>query len=345
MRKTIISLILLASFCSLRAYAEDLQLADNAPGRYIVVPGDTLWGIAGKFLKDPWQWPKLWGMNREQIKNPHRIYPGDVLVLDKSGATPGLRVARETVKLKPQVRVEDTGREAIPSIPASTIEPFLSQPLVIEANALDSAPRIVATKDERVVIARGDTAYALGLPQDKGLLWQIYRPGKALIDPDSKEVLGYEAVYLGDARVARFGEPSAIDIVKSRQEITRGDRMVPAPGLVFNTYAPHAPDKQVKGRIIAAYEGVVEVGRNSIVTINRGARDGLEMGHVLAISRAGDSSTFRRYAMKGEKDTAIKLPEERYGLLFIFRTFDRVSYGLVMQTQSPVHVLDTVQTP
>lgn len=345
MRKTIISLIVLASFCSLKAYAEELQLAENAPERYIVVPGDTLWSIAGKFLKDPWQWPKLWGMNREQIKNPHRIYPGDVLVLDKSGGSPGLRVARETVKLKPQVRVEQTSREAIPSIPAGAIEPFLSQPLVIEANALDSAPRIVGTKDERVVIARGDTAYALGLSQDKGKLWQIYRLGKTLVDPDTKEVLGHEAVYLGDAKVANFGEVSAIDIVKSRQEISRGDRLVPAPGLVFNTYAPHAPDKQVRGRIIAAYESVAEVGRNAIVTINRGTRDGLEMGHVLAIYSGGNSSSFRAYALKGEKDAAIKLPEERSGLLFIFRTFDRVSYGLVMQTHGPVHVLDTVQTP
>lgn len=345
MRNAIISLILLASVCSVGAYAEDLPLVGNAPDRYIVVPGDTLWGIAGKFLQHPWQWPKLWRMNREQIKNPHRIYPGDVLVLDRSGAEPGLRVARETVKLTPQVRVEDTGRDAIPSIPASAIEPFLSQPLVVEANALDAAPRIIGTKDARVVIGRGDSAYAQGLAQDKGLLWQIYRPGKALIDPDTKEVLGYEAVYLGDAKVTKFGDPSTVDIVRSRQEISRGDRLVPVPGLMFNTYAPHAPDKEVRGRIIAAYEGVTEVGRNAIVTVNRGTRDGLEMGHVLAISRAGDASSFRAYAMKGEKEAAIKLPEERVGLLFVFRTFDRVSYALVMQTQSPVHVSDVVQNP
>lgn len=339
MRRLIISLILLPGLAPLGALGADPALKDSPPERHIVVPGDSLWGIASKYLKDPWKWPQLWGMNRDQVKNPHRIFPGDVIVLEKNGDQARLRLARETVKLSPQVRVQDTGRAAIPSIPPSAIEPFLAQPLVIEANGLESAPVLIGAYEQRVILGRGDTAFVKGMPKDKGAIWQIYRPGRALVDPETNETLGHEAVYLAEAQVVKFDEVSTVQITKAIQEVSRGDRFVPAPGVTFANYAPHAPEKAVKGRVMSAYGGVAEMGQNSILTINRGKRDGLEPGHVLAISRAGDAAYISR------KESGERLPDERYGLAFVFRTFDRVSYALVMQSTRQVNILDTVQNP
>jgi len=352
----IISLILISSLLSVRALAEEpIRLQDNPPDRYVVVKGDTLWGISGRFLKDPWQWPQVWGMNREQIKNPHLIYPGDIIVLDLSSQPPTLRLARgeqigggvvggrETVKLSPQVREEPRERAPIPTIPASAIEPFLSKPLVIEAGGLDGAPRLVATEGERVVLGAGDRAYAYKLPTDKGLDWQIYRAGKTLVDPDTREVLGYEAIYLGEAKVIKFEErldtASPIEITKSALEINIGDRLTEATKVAIDNYVPHAPEKLIKARIISAYGGLTEVGQNAIVTLNKGAREGIERGHVLALYRRSPPAKNK----KGE--IILRIPDERYGLLMVFRTFDKVSYALVMQITRPVHVLDVAQTP
>jgi LysM domain-containing protein len=352
----IISLILISSLLSAPALADEpIRLQDNPPDRYVVVKGDTLWGISGRFLKDPWQWPQIWGMNREQVKNPHLIYPGDVIVLDLSRQTPSLRLmrgepvgggvvgGRETVKLSPQVRAEPRGRAPIPTIPASAIGPFLSQPLVIEAGGLDNAPRIVATEGQRVVLGAGDRAYAYKLPTDQGLNWQIYRTGKTLIDPETREVLGYEAIYLGEATVIKFEErldtASPIEITKSALEINTGDRLVKATEVPLDNYVPHAPEKLIKARVISAYGGLTEAGQDAIVTLNKGTRDGIERGHVLALYKRSPPAKNQ----KGE--VILRIPDERYGLLMVFRTFQKVSYALVMQITRPVHVLDVAQTP
>lgn len=352
----IISLILISSLLSAQALADEpVRLQDNPPDRYVVVKGDTLWGISGRFLKDPWQWPQIWGMNREQIKNPHLIYPGDIIVLDLSRQPPSLRLVtgeqvvggvvggRETVKLSPQVRAEPRERAHIPTIPAAAIEPFLSQPLVIEAGGLDNAPRIVATDGDRVVLGGGDRAYAYKLPTDQGVDWQIYRAGKPLVDPDTREVLGYEAIYLGEAKVIKFEErldtASPIEITKSTLEINTGDRLVLGTKVAIDNYVPHAPEKLIKARIISAYGGITEVGQGAIVTINKGTRDDIERGHVLALYRHSPPAKNK----KGE--IVLRIPDERYGLLLVFRTFQKVSYALVMHTTRPVHLLDVAQTP
>jgi hypothetical protein len=340
-------------FWAVAAFSAEVELRDNPPDRYTVVKGDTLWDISGRFLKKPWRWPEVWQMNRDEIKNPHLIYPGDVIVLDMSGASPSLKLlvrgkgGRETIKLSPSARSEDISAKAIPAIPPAAIEPFLSKPLVIEQHGLADAPRIIATQEDRVSLGAGSTAYVTGLTSDKGNRWQIYRPGKTLVDPESREVLGHEAIYLGEARALAFGEVSTIEIEKSTQEINRGDRLVVAPSPTFPTYVPHAPEQPVKGRIIAAYKGVAEVGQNEIVTINRGARDGLETGHVLAILRGGHIvQSPKAYGESGRNmKTAVRLPDERYGVAFVFRTFDRVSYALVMEIDRPVQVLDLVENP
>lgn len=348
MRNFIISLILLFSLSPLALAVTDTPLLDNPPDKHVVVKGDTLWGIAGRFLKEPWRWPELWNLNREQVKNPHLIYPGDVIVLTMVDGKPRLQLAGkqsaglETVRLSPSLRSESLGAQAIPSISPAIINPFLSQPLIIEEKFLDDAPYILRTEEGRVVLGTGTAAYVVGLKKDNGINWNIYRPGKLLTDPETGEVLGQEVVYLGKARVAKFGEPSTVEITESIQEISAGDRLVPVTEEPMNAYVPRAPERALSGRVVSTYGGVAEAGQYDIITLNKGKRDGIEIGHVLAIYRRGGSAPITD--VKGEK-SSIKLPDERSGLLFIFRTFDKMSYALVVQSNRPVHLLDVVQTP
>jgi len=342
----IISALLLgfSSFCALAQADKPIRLAPDAPERHIVRPGDTLWGIAGKFLQDPWRWPDIWRLNRDQISNPHRIYPGQVVILDRSGGQPQLKLGQRidrSGKLEPTIYSEPS-LQPIPSIPAQIIEPFLSEPLVVEADALDASPRIVATQETRLFLGQGNIAYASGLTK-AARVWQVYRPVKPIIDPVTRETLGHEAFYLGTARVVREGEPATLQILSAKQEIGVGDHLVPLvrPDLV--TYAPHAPDQDVEGRVVGFYAGVnvSETGTNYIVTLNRGRKDGLEAGHVLALYRRGEN--LGDLLIKG--DAGVQLPQERYGLVFVFRTFDRVSYALVMDSSRPVMVYDVVRNP
>ncbi len=351
MRKSIIFAMLAATLAATSLMAQqrsDVMLQDNVPNRYVVVPGDTLWSIAGKFLKDPWRWPEMWKLNQDEIKNPHWIYPGDVIVLDRSGQQPELRMG-DTVRLSPRVRSEDTSKQAVPSIPPRVIEPFLSRPLVIEPDGLDRAPRIIAAQADRVYLGSGDVAYVSGIKDAKlDSLWQIYRPGNPLIDPDSQKTLGYEAVFLGDSKVIKTGDPATIEIFAAQQEIGKGDRLVAAGPITLNNYAPHAPTASINGRIIATRGGLRETGPQNVVTLNKGRSDGLEPGHVLALLRLGRTNLERTPSRKwfgADKVEATKLPDERYGLVFVFRTFDRVSYALVMSASRPVLIDDVVTTP
>ncbi len=391
MRKSIISLILWCSCVGAAPAATTADLAPGAPERYVVQRGDTLWGIAARFLKDPWRWAELWRMNQTQIRNPHRIYPGDVLVLDRTAYEMRLSLQRrDTVRLSPQARTTPLEPEPVPTIPIADIEPFLSKPLVIARNQLDSAPRIVRTQENRVALGAGNVAYVQGITKEQGDYWQLFRPGSALVDPVTRETLGYEAIYLGDARVTRFGDISTIEIVKSPIEITAGDRLLPAPrDVALVNYVPRAPARPVDARIIAAYGALYEVGPNSIVALSKGARDGLEVGNVLAIYRNLNASTnqLRESSLYGRtgvfydeknpkhryhnepltgrdgpiygrigpfgaryKDDktnlpSATLPDERYGLLMVFRVFERASYALVLNADRPVTVLDVVTNP
>ena len=344
MRKPIISMILFLGLLSVTpAQAENIILRSDTPDQHVVVPGDTLWGIASRFLKDPWRWPEIWGLNREQVKNPHRIYPGDIIVLEKTPYGSRLRLAEDnadirTVKLSPKIRTEQPSTAAIPSIPASAIEPFLSQPLVIEKDGLANAPYILGSSDNRVVLSTGNTVYVSGLPEDKGTAWQIFRPGKALKDPDhNDQILGYEAIYLGNVKANVFADVSTVIITRASEEILKGDRLVPSPDIIFNNYAPHAPEFSINGRIISVYGGVTEIGRGAIVTLNKGEQDGLEMGHVLAV--------YRKSQAKSLTGKMVQLPDERTGLVFIFRVFDKISYALVVQSTQSIKILDAVKTP
>jgi hypothetical protein len=351
MRKFIITALLAATLAAASVVAQQrsaIKLQENAPDRYVVVPGDTLWSIAEKFLKDPWRWPELWKLNQDEIKNPHWIYPGDVVVLDRSGPQPELKMG-DTVRLSPRVRSVDTSKEAVPSIPPRVIEPFLSRPLVIEPDGLDRAPRIVAAQADRVYLGSRDVAYVSGIKDAKiDSVWQIYRPGNPLVDPESQKTLGYEAVFLGDSRLVKTGDPATIQILAAQQEIGRGDRLVAAGAITLQNYAPHAPAASIQGRIITTRGGLRETGPQNVVTLNKGKSDGLEPGHVLALLRLGRTSLERIPSPKwfgADNVVETKLPDERYGLVFVFRTFDQVSYALVMSASRPVLVDDVVATP
>jgi len=399
MRKAIISLILLVTPLVSVLAADTGDLKEDAPDRYIVVPGDTLWGISGRFLKDAWKWPDVWRMNQEQVRNPHRIYPGDVIVLDRSGGAPQLRLlrdgagdpgataaaaaaaatGRDTVKLSPKTRAQPLADKALPAIPPSAIEPFLSRPLVVGQHELDSAPVIMATEENRVAIGAGNIAYADNLKRGDNV-WQIFRRSDALVDPDTGETLGYLAIYLGEARLRRFGDPSTIEITKSPQEIYVGDRLLPISKEVPTfSYVPRAPGRSVRGRVMTTYGNLGETGPLGIVALSKGSKDGLEVGHVLAMYRSQSTSRYevRRSALYGREGFSVsdsprtyyseqitprdaplnsrgkpiteadiaRLPDERYGLVMVFRTFDRTAFGLVMQASRPVAVNDLVTNP
>jgi len=344
MRKPIISMILFLGLLSVTPVkAENIILRSDTPDHHVVVSGDTLWGIASRFLKDPWRWPEIWGLNREQVKNPHKIYPGDIVILEKTLYGSRLRLAEDqggikTVKLSPKIHTEQASTAAIPSIPATAIEPFLSQPLIVEKEGLTDAPYILGSSENRVILSTGNTVYVSGLTEDKGTAWQIFRPGKALKDPDNDaQILGYEAIYLGNAKVNVFADVSTVTITRAAEEILKGDRLVPSPDIIFNNYVPHAPEFSINGRIISVYGGVTEIGKGAIVTLNKGEIDGLEMGHVLAI--------YRKSQAKSLEGQMVQLPDERTGLVFVFRVFDKIAYALVVQSTHSIKILDAVKTP
>jgi hypothetical protein len=326
-----------------------MNIRGDAPDRHVVVKGDTLWDISGKFFKDPWKWPHIWGLNRETIKDPHWIYPGDVIYLDRTNGTlsfgqPGATTAASgvgetgnTVVLYPKVRIERSSHDAIPSIPASAIAPFLTRPLIIEKDQLKNAPTLIGAREGRVILGNDDTAFVTRLPANKGDHWQIYRPGKTFVDPDTNKVLGIEAIYLGDAEVTHFAKVSTITITHAVEEINAGDRLVLHTEDETSNYLPRAPEKKISARVISIYGGVSQGGQNNVITLNKGARDGLEKGNVLALYHKGEVVT--------HDDKQYTLPDERYGLVFVFRVFNKVSYALVMETRLPVQLLDSAKNP
>jgi hypothetical protein len=329
-------------------------LSPTAPESYTVKSGDTLWDISSVFLTSPWRWPELWGMNKEQVRNPHLIYPGQTLRLVRGAdGRATLQVAGEglpgapgdSVRLSPRVR--DLGPDrpgAVSSIPHNVIEPFLSQPLVVEANALAAYPRIVGTQEGRVYLGRGDVAYARGVTNERAENYHVFRPARPLYDPDDtarKTPIAYEAFYLGTARMAKRGEVATLTIEQSKQEIGVGDRLVPIERQPLVTYVPRAPERAVDGRIVSVYGGVNHAGTQSIVTINRGKRDGLEVGHVLALMQTGETKLDRT----SDRREFVKLPDERIGEMFVFRVFDNVAYALVMRVQQAVRVGDRFTQP
>jgi hypothetical protein len=341
-------LFLLLSFPILAA---DVVLKPNHPKQYVVVKGDTLWDISGKFLQYPWHWPDIWQVN-PQVKNPHLIYPGDTLSLVYRDGKPYLELARgiQSYKLSPQAR-ETLLDEAIPTIPYDVIKPFLNRPLVVGEEVLEMAPYVVASTEERLISAAGDKVYARGIEDAETKGYSIFTPGSVYKDPETGEVLGYEAIYNAEGRVTRQGDPVTIMLSESTREVSIGDRLMP---VVEDDYAmnfmPHSPDTMPEGQIISIYEGVSQIGQYEVVIINRGQREGLEVGHVLSVYQAGDVLHDSILAAKDDDDISdeeltVTLPDEYAGVVLVFKVFEKVSYAIVMKATRAIHVNDTVSAP
>ncbi len=352
------------------------ELAPNAPERHTVVRGDTLWAISGLFLRSPWRWPELWGMNLDGIRNPHRIYPGQVLVLDTSSGRAVLRVAGAeaggdlpTVRVSPRTRYESLAESAIPPISMQAIEPFLTEALVVNGDEFAQAPRLVAAQEGRVLLSRGDRAYARSLlgADGEGALsmargnprqFRVFRTATPLKDPTTGEVLGFEAQYVGRVQLVRDEQlhqvpgkdgkleaeivPATVDITATKEEMRAGDRMLPEPPRDFSLFVPRAPEQEQSGQIVSVYGNAVSyAGQNQVVAINRGTEHGMAPGHVLAVLKDGQRLQDRT---DGQRAT-IRLPAERNGLMVVFRAFERVSYGLVLQISDGVKVGDRFTNP
>jgi hypothetical protein len=335
------------------------ELSPDAPSSYTVKRGDTLWGISEIFLKRPWRWPELWGMNLQEIRNPHLIFSGQTVYLDTSNGRARLRVGQSVdggvLKLSPRVRRSALNDSAIPSIPFNLIEPFLANAVIFEGNALESAPRIVAAQEGRVLLTRGDTAYVRG-DYGKDTVFRLFRQAKPLKDPMTSEVLGYEAAYIGTAELVKQGEtrvsdagltevvPDSFIVTSIRQEAGVGDRLAPAASQQFENYAPRAPAAPLAGQIVSVYGDALSAGQNQIVALNRGATNGLERGHVLALWHGGRPDVDKT-GTDGVPRTAMRLPDERHGMLFVFRVFDRMSYALILSVKEPVRAGDKFTQP
>jgi hypothetical protein len=348
----------LALLTSFSVFAADVELNPDHPQNYTVVKGDTLWDISGKFLKYPWHWPDIWQVN-PQIENPHLIYPGDELVLAYCDGKPCIQLNRgkRTVKLSPQMR-EIIVDEAIPTIPYEVIKPFLTRPHVVGDEVLESAPYVVATQDERLITGAGDVVYAKGVDEEMGRYFSIFRGGKAYVDPDSKEILGYEAIYSGEATVDSFGEPARVTLQSTNREVMAGDRLLNIDEEAYAaTFTPRRLEQELEGKIISVFDGVSQVGQYQIVVLNRGDNSGLQPGHVLTVYKAGETVKDQVLSQKYKesyfnlrsdgyehRNATVDLPDEKAGVAMVFKTFEKVSYAIVMKAFRAIHVFDKVKS-
>jgi hypothetical protein len=337
-----------------QAAPKSCNFRPNAPDQHLVVKGDTLWDISGKFLEHPWCWPQVWGLNKAEIKNPHWIYPGQIVYFDRATGRlslnrPGSDGANGVTRLSPQIRTEGLGKDAIASISADVIDPFLSQPLIVGADELAAQPRIVAGQEGHFYLGKDDKVYVRG-DLKGGTSFQVFRPGTPLKDPETGKLLAYEAVYLGTAKLhAEAKPPSDVHtfvIASSKMEMGVGDQMVVAPPTAIRNYVPHQPDRPVSARVVGVYSGVTHAGQNQVVSVNRGAVDGLDVGAVLQLYNLGRTvkDPTVKAGMLGQS-AMVKLPDEESGTLFIFRVFKNISYGLIMQVTQPVEVGDVAKSP
>jgi hypothetical protein len=359
---------ILPLFFSMSTWATEIAIKPNHPDQYTVVKHDTLWDISGKFLQHPWQWPQLWSQN-QQIKNPHLIYPGDTIYFAMVNGKPRLSLSRNPQsqyattcilreedykngrkdfaltpdgKLKPCIR-ESELEQPIKLIPYHQIAKYLSSPKVVGENELNQNPYVVDVADEHIVAGAGDKIYVRAILDPAISEYMIYRSGDTFIDADTHETLGYEAKYIAGATLQQIGDPATLSINKSSSEIRLGDRVLPYIDDEINlNYFARPPEHPIRGSIISVLDGVAQIGINNVVVIDKGRFDGLLPGHELDIYQNG---AITRDPYSSVKNDSVKLPDELAGMLMVFRTFDRVSYALVMEARGALHVLDRVQTP
>lgn len=335
--------------------AAEAPFKEAHPERYVVQKGDTLWGISEMFLQDPWKWPEIWHAN-EQIENPHLIYPGDVVRLVYVGGKPHLTVDRSTttglegnqatkmpdgtIKLSPKPRASKLD-SVIPAIPLDAVQSFLVNNRVVTEEALNTAPYVIAGADQRIVLGAGDNFYVRGDIDESQTAYGIYRKGVPFKDPDTDEVLGWEAIQLGLSKLADVeGEIATLRLLNTTQDIRVGDRLLPTvERKVDSVFYPRAPKVDIEGKIIHVFSGVRNVSQYDVVVVNRGEREAMAVGDVLAIYRRGEQVRDRFTS------ELLQLPDERAGLLIVFRTFEKVSFGLVLKAQKTLKVFDIVKNP
>jgi len=398
--KILISCAILLITVSVRA--DEITINPDHPEQYTVVKGDTLWGISARFLQQPWRWPDIWGVN-PQIDNPHLIYPGDIVSLTYQDGQPVLNLQRgsgqvvsgRNVKLSPTIRSTDNA-EAIRTIPIDAIQQFLKRPIVLDDNEIDQWPYVVSSYDEHLVATTGNTIYVRGIPEGSDVAkYSIYRKGEPYVNPkksgeDEGEVLGYEAIYVGDATIKQSGDPASALITVVDREVLKGDRLLPQTDEEISTdFYPRPTSNEVAGNILSVVDGVAQIGQYQVVVLNLGKEQGIEAGNVLGVYQAGYvvqdkigpniqksdaqkaaeleeltengtvisklaygvgqgieafNETFPTIANTQDKSEDVLLPEEYVGVVMVFKTFNKVSYALVMETQGPMHVLDAVRS-
>lgn len=326
-----------------------LVLKPDYPQRYVVVKGDTLWDIAARFLKDPWRWPELWNYN-PQIANPHLIYPGDVLTLIYIAGRPVIQVQRATavqpttlpeVTLEPKIRAESLDL-AVPTIPLDAIRAYLTRPRVATQQELDDAPYIISSEEEHLIAGTGNKIYVRGLKNGNQVRFVVVRPGETYRNPaNPDDILGHEATHVADATLLKVGDPSTLRITSSDMEVLNGDLLLPADQTIPNTrFLPHGPAKPVTGQIIGVPGGMTQIGLYQVVALDLGREQGMDPGTTLAVFQKGEWVRDPR-----QDNELVKMPDERAGIVMVFRVFDRVSYALVMNATRTLHVLDRVSNP
>jgi LysM repeat protein len=338
-----------------KAPEKEIRVKAAHPRQYTVKKGDTLWGISSLFLQDPWYWPDIWQKN-QQVANPHLIFPGDVLTLVYVNGQPQMLV-NETKhkaveessgdmpvrKLSPSIR-SSALEASIPSIPGDAIRQFLSKPRVVTKEQIESAPRIIGSQDNHLILGEGSRVYIRGELDKERVRFAVFRPGDALRDPaNNNELLGYEAKYTGDVHITTYGDPASGDLTFTEREVLIGDRLLPEDkSKLENLFFPHIPEDDIDAQIISLYDALFGVAQLQIVVINKGERDGIEVGHLLSAHSQG---AVVRDRFDKRRSTPVKLPDERSGLVMIFKTFDRVSYALTLESKRIIHNHDFLHTP
>ncbi len=319
--------------------SDPMPLAPNAPNEYVVQVGDTLWDIAETFLKDPWYWPEIWYVNPE-IVNPHLIYPGDVLGLVTIDGQPRItNVRASTYRLSPQARVTPL-TEAVTSIPYDDVAAFLSSGVILEKSQADRLPYLLATRGDHMIASAGNEIYVRGMDDTTpGSRYSVVHVGEPLYDPDDNRLIGYQGINVGDGTLRRGGDPATVALTDTAREATPGDRLLPEAVDIPLNFFPRAPSGPVEGRIISVVGGVTQIGQYQVVVLNRGSNNGLNIGDVLTVWQTGEVVRDR---FGGGK---VKLPDEEAGTVMVFKTFDRISYGLVMEATQAIHIHDTVRNP
>jgi len=319
--------------------SEPVPLADNHPNEYVVQVGDTLWDIAATFLRDPWFWPEIWHINT-QIENPHLIYPGDVLGLVYIDGMPKVtNIRASTYRMSPQARVTPI-TQAVTSIPYESVSAFLASGAVLEKRQADNLPYLLKTRGDHLMASAGNVVYVRGLDDAAvGSRYNVVEVGGKLIDPDDNKLIGYRGRFVGEGTLRRNGDPATIALTDSSEEAIPGDKLMPESIDIPLNFYPRSPSSPIDGRIISVHGGVTQIGQYQVVVLNRGTRDGLSTGDVLTVYQTGQTVKDR---IGGGK---VRLPDEEAGTLMVFKVYDRISLGLVMEATQALHIHDTVRNP